>query len=265
MTGELAFFPDWRRFNPFQTMLFGDLGRVGGIPRPVRSLRHHLTSATASGHPGLLNVHWTTPLLAGVDDEAAAPRQGGSDRRAPRRLQGSRRSARVDGAQRAAPRPGPRRVRGGTGPVAVEPGRPGARPVRGDPAGGCGVLRDRPGAHRVHPALELSRDVPGLGESRRGTAPARGGTRRERSARARPDPAVQGPRPAARLRGAFGSPAPPAPGGGRPAARHRVGRAGRATVRRNRGRPASPGVCRTTRSRCGCAPPTSPSCPTYAC
>jgi glycosyltransferase involved in cell wall biosynthesis len=72
VSGELAFFPDWRRFNPFQTMLFGDLGRVGGTPRPARSLRNHLTSATASGRPGVLNVHWTTPLLAGVDDEAAA-------------------------------------------------------------------------------------------------------------------------------------------------------------------------------------------------
>ncbi len=72
MTGELAFFPDWRRFNPFQTMLFGDLGRVGGVPRPARSLRKHLASATESGRPGLLNVHWTTPLLAGVADEAEA-------------------------------------------------------------------------------------------------------------------------------------------------------------------------------------------------
>ncbi len=70
MSGELAFFPDWRRFNPFQTMLFGDLGRVGGVPRPVRSLRHYLTTATASEHPGVLNVHWTTPVLAGVPDRA---------------------------------------------------------------------------------------------------------------------------------------------------------------------------------------------------
>ena len=72
MTGELAFFPDWRRFNPFQTMLFGDLGRVGGVARPAPSLRKHLTSATASGRPGVLNVHWTTPILAGVPDEQQA-------------------------------------------------------------------------------------------------------------------------------------------------------------------------------------------------
>jgi glycosyltransferase involved in cell wall biosynthesis len=72
VTGEIAFFPDWRRFNPFQTMLFGDLGRVGGTPRPARGLRNHLTSATASGRPGVLNVHWTTPVLAGVADEKQA-------------------------------------------------------------------------------------------------------------------------------------------------------------------------------------------------
>lgn len=70
MSGELAFFPDWRRFNPFQTMLFGDVGRVGAVPRPVRSLRKYLAAAAASGSgdPAVLNVHWTTPVLAGVAD-----------------------------------------------------------------------------------------------------------------------------------------------------------------------------------------------------
>jgi glycosyltransferase involved in cell wall biosynthesis len=72
VTDELAFFPDWRRFNPFQTMLFGDLGRVGGVARPARGLRNHLEAAIESGSPGLLNVHWTTPVLAGVTDQEHA-------------------------------------------------------------------------------------------------------------------------------------------------------------------------------------------------
>jgi glycosyltransferase involved in cell wall biosynthesis len=72
VTREFAFFPDWRHFNPFQTMLFGDLERVGAAPRPAHGLRNYLAEATASGRPGLLNVHWTTPLLTGVADEAQA-------------------------------------------------------------------------------------------------------------------------------------------------------------------------------------------------
>jgi hypothetical protein len=33
VTDDLAFFPDRRRFNPYQTMLYGDLGRVGAQHR----------------------------------------------------------------------------------------------------------------------------------------------------------------------------------------------------------------------------------------
>lgn len=72
MTDELAFFPDWRRFNPFQEMLLSDLGRVGATPQPVRSIRDHLTTASGSERPGLLNVHWTTPILGSSRDAGRA-------------------------------------------------------------------------------------------------------------------------------------------------------------------------------------------------
>ena len=72
MTDDLAFFPDRRQSNPYQTMLYADLGRVGAAPRPVRSLREHLADATASARPGVLHVHWTTPVLGAVRNAARA-------------------------------------------------------------------------------------------------------------------------------------------------------------------------------------------------
>ena len=72
VTDDLAFFPDRRHSNPYQTMLYGDLGRVGAAPRPVRSLREHLAKATASARPGVLHVHWTTPVLGAVRNAARA-------------------------------------------------------------------------------------------------------------------------------------------------------------------------------------------------
>lgn len=69
---ELSFFPDWRRYNPFQRMLFADLARVGVTPAPVRGLLRHLTTASRSADPGVLNVHWTTPVLRSVRDEEDA-------------------------------------------------------------------------------------------------------------------------------------------------------------------------------------------------
>lgn len=72
---ELHFFPDWRRYNPFQRLLFADLARTGTEPVPVRGLVRHLTRATQAGTPGVLNVHWTTPVLRSVVDDRVARRR----------------------------------------------------------------------------------------------------------------------------------------------------------------------------------------------
>ncbi len=70
MTRTLDFFPDWRGSNPFQTMLFSELGLVDATPVPVRDLTSYLTDSERAGH--VLNVHWTTPVLgtATTDNEA---------------------------------------------------------------------------------------------------------------------------------------------------------------------------------------------------
>ena len=60
MGRSLEFFPDWRAHNPYQQLLFGSLAARGVELVPVRDLLGHLTGGTG----GLLNVHWTTPLLA---------------------------------------------------------------------------------------------------------------------------------------------------------------------------------------------------------
>jgi len=74
-TSDLHFFPDWRRYNPFQDLLFSDLARVGAAAVPVPGLLRHLTRATRSADPGVLNVQWTTPVLGPVrDDEVARGR-----------------------------------------------------------------------------------------------------------------------------------------------------------------------------------------------
>ena len=70
MTRHVDFFPDWRRWNPFQSMLFARLGDVGAEARPTRPLMEHLEVAASSGSPGLLNLHWTTPVLRGAADHA---------------------------------------------------------------------------------------------------------------------------------------------------------------------------------------------------
>lgn len=64
MTRVLDFFPDWRRGNPFQTMLFAELEAVDAVARPVPDLIDHLSAGGSSAHPGVLNLHWTTPVLA---------------------------------------------------------------------------------------------------------------------------------------------------------------------------------------------------------
>ncbi len=66
MTGRLDFFPDWRTGNPYLSMLFAGLGEVGVVARPVRSLVEHLASVEEYDDPGILNVHWTAPILAGA-------------------------------------------------------------------------------------------------------------------------------------------------------------------------------------------------------
>ena len=75
MTKTLDFFPDWRGFNPYQDLLFADLGRVDVAPAPVRSLLRHVTTAAAATDPGVLNVHWTTPVLQSVVDAGDAARR----------------------------------------------------------------------------------------------------------------------------------------------------------------------------------------------
>lgn len=74
MTRALDFYPDFRRGNPFLRMLFSRLDDVDGAARPVPDLWQHLRSAAAAADPGLLNVHWTGPILDGslnADDAQA--------------------------------------------------------------------------------------------------------------------------------------------------------------------------------------------------
>ena len=70
MTRTLDFFPDWRRSNPFQSMLFSELDRVGATSAPVRDLMAYLATAAPAGR--VLNVHWTTPLLGAAATEEQA-------------------------------------------------------------------------------------------------------------------------------------------------------------------------------------------------
>jgi glycosyltransferase involved in cell wall biosynthesis len=73
MTRPLHFFPDWRGGNHFQQMLFDRLPEIGVTAVPVTDLPGHLATSTAGGDPGVLNLHWTSPILAPArtDEEAA--------------------------------------------------------------------------------------------------------------------------------------------------------------------------------------------------
>jgi glycosyltransferase involved in cell wall biosynthesis len=73
-TGELHFFPDWRGGNPFQQMLFEGLPVVDVTAVPVTDLSEHLARRAATSKPGVLTLHWTSPILARAttDDEADA-------------------------------------------------------------------------------------------------------------------------------------------------------------------------------------------------
>ncbi|GAB3088351.1 glycosyltransferase family protein [Nocardioides zeae] len=57
------FFPDYSN-NPYQRMLFSGLEADGGYPVPVTDALGHLkTRVAAPGAPGILNIHWTDPIL----------------------------------------------------------------------------------------------------------------------------------------------------------------------------------------------------------
>jgi glycosyltransferase involved in cell wall biosynthesis len=70
MNRVLDFFPDWRRSNPFQGMLFSGLDRVGATPEPVVDLVGHLAADAPPGR--VLNVHWTTPVVGSAATDADA-------------------------------------------------------------------------------------------------------------------------------------------------------------------------------------------------
>ncbi len=72
MRRVLDLYPDWRRGNPFQAMLFGDLEAVDAVARPVPDLTHHLSGRASTADPGVLNLHWTTPVLAPAHSAAEA-------------------------------------------------------------------------------------------------------------------------------------------------------------------------------------------------
>lgn len=62
------FYPDYSANNPFQTMLHAGLAEIGAEAVPVRDLLAHLrTRVEGGGDPGLLTLHWTSPILAHAD------------------------------------------------------------------------------------------------------------------------------------------------------------------------------------------------------
>ncbi|MET3961201.1 glycosyltransferase involved in cell wall biosynthesis [Marmoricola sp. OAE513] len=64
----VRFFPDYSNGNPYQAMLHADLGRVGARAVPVKNLLRFLRRRAADkGAPGILHLHWTVPLLQGIE------------------------------------------------------------------------------------------------------------------------------------------------------------------------------------------------------
>lgn len=59
----LHYFPDYNRANPYQGMLFAGLGAVDAYPVAVADVIEHLENRSVSSVPGVLNIHWTTPIL----------------------------------------------------------------------------------------------------------------------------------------------------------------------------------------------------------
>ncbi len=72
MSRALHFFPDWRGSNHFQQMLFEGLPELGMTAVPVADLSGHLARQATAEDPGVLNLHWTTPILAAARTEAEA-------------------------------------------------------------------------------------------------------------------------------------------------------------------------------------------------
>lgn len=59
----LHYFPDYNRANPYQGMLFAGLGAVDAYPVAVADVIEHLENRSVASVPGILNIHWTTPIL----------------------------------------------------------------------------------------------------------------------------------------------------------------------------------------------------------
>lgn len=59
----LHYFPDYNRANPYQGMLFAELGAVDAYPKAVADVIEHLEHRAIASVPGILNIHWTTPIL----------------------------------------------------------------------------------------------------------------------------------------------------------------------------------------------------------
>lgn len=59
----LHYFPDYNRANPYQGMLFASLGQVDAYPVAVADVITHLENRAVTPSPGILNIHWTTPIL----------------------------------------------------------------------------------------------------------------------------------------------------------------------------------------------------------
>jgi len=72
---RLDFFPDWRGGNPYLSMLFAGLGGIGACARPTGPLQEHLACAARELDPGVLNLHWTAPILADATDHHDAVRR----------------------------------------------------------------------------------------------------------------------------------------------------------------------------------------------
>lgn len=63
----LHYFPDYNRANPYQGMLFAGLGNVDAYPMAVADVIEHLENRSVAAVPGILNIHWTTPILQYAD------------------------------------------------------------------------------------------------------------------------------------------------------------------------------------------------------
>jgi len=65
---QLHFYPDYRATNPFQTMLHAGLADVDAEAVPVTNLVEHLrTRADGPRDPGVLSLHWSSPILSAAD------------------------------------------------------------------------------------------------------------------------------------------------------------------------------------------------------